>query len=203
MVMGTNRIWGVIAVISLLIGSCASIPKESPELSQEIGQRVAGMQEAHLTLVNRYFDLKRAEVNKIFEEEWIPAYAESFFAQDQVASYWNTLVTNDDIEERQQFLTQIGPRMLEEIRNKRADFMKPLNKLEAQIEDSLRREYRQILSANNTLTSFLSNSSKVVQNREQYLEMFGVEQETISSYIDQADKHSEQIMDTIRKANLK
>lgn len=199
--MGTKRIPAVIA-IALLMGSCASIPKEAPELSQEIGQRLGAMQEVHLTIVNKYFDLKRAEVNQIFENEWIPAYAESFFAQDQVASYWDKLVSEDDRNERLQFLTQLGPRMLEDIRTKRTEFMKPLNTLEKQVEDSLTNEYRQLLSANNTLTSFLSNSSKVSQNRERYLEMFGVQQSTINDYIDQADRRSEQIMETIRNANL-
>lgn len=199
--MNTNQI--LVTVLGMmLVGGCASIPKESPELSQEIGQRVAAMQEAHLNLVHKYFDLKRAEVNEIFEEEWIPAYAESFFSQEQVADYWDNLVTEDDKEERLQFLVQLGPTMLEEIRNRRAEFMEPLNQLESQIEDSLQKEYRQILSANNTLTSFLSSSSKVAQNRERYLDMFGVGQEEINDYINQADNRSEQIMETIRKANI-
>lgn len=199
--MGTNRISAVL-VIALLMGSCASIPKEAPELSQEIGQRLGAMQETHLAMVNKYFELKRAEVNQIFEEEWIPAYTESFFSQDQVANYWDKLVADDDRKERLQFLTQLGPRMLEEIRKKRAEFMEPLDNLEQQVEDSLRSEYRQILSANNTLTSFLTNSSQVAQNRERYLEMFGVQQNTINDYIDQADKRSEQIMKTIRNTSI-
>lgn len=199
--MNTNHLLIVFLGV-LLVGGCASIPKESPELSQEVGRRVAAMQEAHLRLVDKYFELKQAEINKIFEEEWIPAYAESFFAQPDVSNYWEKLVTGDDPEERLQFLTRLGPRMLEEIRQRRAEYMAPLNKLETQVKDSLRREYRQILSANNTLTSFLANSSKVAQNRERYLELFGIEQTDIESYVEQADKRSEEIMETIENANL-
>lgn len=193
----------IVVIGMLLIGGCASIPKESPELSQEIGRRVAAMQQAHLSLVHKYFDLKREEINRMFEEEWIPAYAESFFGQPQVSDYWNRLVSEDDREERLRFLTQMGPRMLEEIRSRREAFMEPLDDLEDEIEDSLRAEYQRILSANNTLTSFLSSSSKVVQNRQRYLEMFGVEQQAIDTYIDRADRRSEQIMETIKNAKIK
>lgn len=199
--MYKNQILAAILGI-LLIGGCASIPKESPEFSQEIGRRIIAMQEAHLNLVDKYFELKRNEINELFEEEWIPAYAESFFAQPQVSNYWDKLVAGDDREERLQFLTQLGPRMLEDIRSRRAEFMAPLNELEIQVKDSLRGEYRQILSANNTLTSFLANSSKVAENRERYLELFGIEQADVENYVERADRQSEKIMQTIRNANL-
>lgn len=199
----TSRKQVVAALLGVfLISSCASIPKESPGLSQEIGKRIAKMEEAHLNLVHKYFDLKRAEVDRIFEEEWIPAYAESFFSQDQVANYWDSLVSGDDSEERLDFLTRLGPRMLEEIRQKRAEFMEPLNELEAQIEDSLKNEYRKMLAANNSLTSFLANASEVDENRDRYLEMFGIEESEVEDYVNRIDRQSEQIMETIKKANL-
>jgi len=198
--MGIKRTF--IVFLCLTITGCVSIPKESPQLSQEIGKRVAAMQSSHLQLVSKYFDLKRDKVNEVFEEEWIPAYAKSFFSQDQVAAYWEQLVAEDDKEERLQFLVRLGPRMLEEIRRKRAEFLEPLNSLESEIQDSLRNDYQQILSANNTLTSFLSNSSKVVQNRDRYLDLFGVNQDKFSGYIDEVDERSEQVMELIKQANL-
>ncbi|HKK45964.1 MAG TPA: hypothetical protein VJ964_10605 [Balneolaceae bacterium] len=198
--MGTNRF--IVIFLCLLSAGCASIPKESPELSQEIGRRVAAMRTSHLKLLHKYFDLKRDKVNEIFDNEWIPAYAQSFFSQDQVANYWNKLVTEDDKEERVQFLTRLGPKMLADIQKKRAEYLKPLNTLENQIEDNLRSDYRQILAADNTLTSFLASSSKVAQNRDRYLDMFGIEQGKVNSYIDRIDKRSAQIMKAVKNANL-
>ncbi|MGD8746977.1 MAG: hypothetical protein PVI44_00795 [Balneolaceae bacterium] len=198
--MGTNQFWAAFLGIFILAG-CASIPREAPGLSQEIGQRMAAMEQAHLNLIHKYFDLKRAKLNEIFEEEWIPAYAESFFSQPQVSDYWDSLVTKNDKEERLHFLTRLGPRMLKRIRAKRSKFMQPLNELEAQVTDSLRSRYRQMLSANNTLTSFLNSSSKIAENRRHYLDMFGVDPD-IDSFLTQADRRSEQIMETIRNANI-
>lgn len=200
--MSTYRRLLVFLLVILFAGSCASIPKEAPALSGEIGKEVSKMHTAHLALVRKYFDLKREQVSRIFEEEWVPAYAESFFSQPQVADYWDKLVSEGDKEERVQFLIQLGPRMLGEIRSKRAEYMKPLDELEARITDSLQYRYRQILSASNTLTSFLMSSSKVAQNRERYLELVGLEQKEVQTYIDRADKRSEQIIETIRKAHI-
>ncbi len=199
--MKTYRLTAVFIGL-LIMGGCASIPKESPELSQEIGKRVVEMRTAHINLVHSYFDLKRERVNELFEEEWIPAYAESFFSQDKVSDYWEKLVSEDDKEERVRFLVQVGPRMLDRIRAKRAEYMEPLDRLESQIIDSLQHEYRQILSANNSLTSFLASSSKVAENRERYMDLFGVPQREIDAYIDKIDRRSEEVMETIRNANL-
>lgn len=200
-----KRNWPVslplLALALIMLGSCASIPQESPRLSHEIGQRISDMQAAHLTLVHRYFDLKRAQVDSLFQRQWIPAYAESFFGQPQVENYWDRLVTEGDPAERVEFLTRIGPRMLERIRQKRAEYMKPLNQLEAEVVSNLREEYRQMLSANNTLTSFLASSSAVAQNRERYLEWIGIDTEGVANYVDRVDRQSEQIMNTIRHAN--
>jgi hypothetical protein len=198
--MGINRVF--FSVLSLfLIAGCATIPKEAPVLSQEIGERVAAMEQAHLRLVHEYFDLKQKKVNRIFEEQWIPAYAESFFSQPQVAAYWNKLVSEGDKTERIQFLTRLGPRMLVEIRNSRIEFMQPLIELERIIESELHNYYLQILSANNTLTSFLMSSAKVAENRQRYLDMMGVQQDEIEEYIDEIDKRTQQVMEAISKAN--
>lgn len=199
--MGTNQFTLVLLSLLLFIG-CASIPKESPELSHEVGERISAMKEAHLNLVQQYFDLKKEEVKETFEEEWIPAYAESFFSNPETKSYWNSLVEEGDEEERLNFLIQAGPTMLREIREKQNEFLKPLNELESQVEDSLRKEYEQMLSANNTLTSFLSGAAEVAENRQQYLDLFGVQSEAVNNQISKVDERSEEIMKKIKEANI-
>lgn len=198
--MGTNKFIIVLSGLSLLIG-CASIPKESPELSHEVGQRISAMKEAHLNLVEQYFDLKKEEVKQTFEEEWIPAYAESFFSHPETKNYWDSLADGDE-DERAQFLVEAGPTLLKEIREKQNEYLAPLNEMESQVKDSLRREYDQILSANNTLTSFLSGAAEVNENREQYLDLFGVQSGAVDRQISRVEERSAKIMEEIREANI-
>lgn len=57
-----GRKWACLSLVVatiMLAGGCASIPKESVVLSQEIGKGIAEGQNAYISLLNRYFDQKK------------------------------------------------------------------------------------------------------------------------------------------------
>lgn len=60
---------GLFVVLAMLIG-CASIPSEAPELSAALGQRISAIEDSNITLLKRFFDQKRREVDKFIEKEW-------------------------------------------------------------------------------------------------------------------------------------
>jgi hypothetical protein len=53
-----------------MLSGCVTIPPEAPELSSELGNRIANIQDANLTFLHRFFDLKRNEVDCFVQEEW-------------------------------------------------------------------------------------------------------------------------------------
>lgn len=46
--------YGLVLLLGLLIFGCASIPPEAPRLSAELGQRIAAIENANLTLLHRF-----------------------------------------------------------------------------------------------------------------------------------------------------
>lgn len=56
------------------ITSCASIPKESVDLSTKIGNGIAESQRSHLNLLNAYFSAKRNDLDQWIESEYTPKY---------------------------------------------------------------------------------------------------------------------------------
>ena len=54
----------------LFISGCATIPSEAPQLSGELGKRISAIEKSNLTLLHKFFDLKRNEVDKFIEKEW-------------------------------------------------------------------------------------------------------------------------------------
>ena len=174
-------------ILVIVAGGCIKIPPEAPELSVQLGVRLSSIEISSLTLLHRFFDHKRNEIDKFVEQEWLPIFAEEFFSNPTIAEAWNTLVSEDSKEDRLRFIVETGPRLQERINTKRLELIQPLDALERRIEEKIRSEYVQVRAMNNSITSFLLSASKVAENRNRYLEMVGVTDDQIGKLIDQTD----------------
>lgn len=170
----------------MLMG-CATIPPEAPELSVELGNRLTAIEQANLTLLHRFFDLKRENVDRFIAEEWIPIFAEEIFSAPEMQSAWNTIVSEDNTTDRLRFLLTVSPRLQQRINQKRSELIQPLEEIERRIEERIEGEYAQARSINNSITSFLFSASKISESRNRYLEMVGVTDEDIGSAIESVD----------------
>lgn len=170
--------------LSFLISSCASIPPEATQLSGELGKRISAIEQANINLLHKFFELKRNEIDKFIDEEWTPEFAETIFSKPNTKKAWDTIVKENDSEQRLKFLLFVGPALQKEINNQRQKMVKPLDELERKLERKIRAEYTQARSINNTITSFLASASKVAENRQRYLDMVGVTDESIGKVID-------------------
>ncbi|MCH7972967.1 MAG: hypothetical protein IH949_03615 [Bacteroidetes bacterium] len=172
----------------LLISGCATIPSEAPQLSGELGKRISAIERSNITLLHKFFDLKRNEVDKFIEKEWTPIFAKNFFSEPKIQKLWETIVTENNPADRLKFLIITGPKLQKKINRKRLELIKPLDKWERLIERKIRTEFRQARSINNSITSFLISASKVEENRNRYLNMIGITDDKIGALIDGVDE---------------
>jgi len=189
-------------VIALMVG-CATIPHEAPELSSELGNRINAIQDANLTLLHRFFDLKRGEVDRFIQNEWVPAFAEEIFSDSKMKKTWDTIVKENKPSDRLRFLVITGPKLQERINKKRTELISPLDDLERRIEQEIRNEYEQARSINNTITSFLLSASKVAENRNRYLAMAGVSDEAVGQTIDKVNDAVNDLLSSAKEAKDK
>ncbi len=193
---------GIVAIF-LLSAACISIPPEAPELSAKLGNRINAIQDANLTLLNRFFDLKRAEVDRFIQNEWVPTFAKEIFSEPKMKKAWDIIVSENVPAERLKFLLVTGPRLQERINQKRVELIKPLDDIEKRIELKIRDEYAQARAVNNAITSFLLSASKVAENRNRYLEMIDVTDENIGNTIDQVNDVVSDLLSSEKKAEEK
>jgi len=177
----------IIGMFLLLVAGCASIPPEAPELSVELGNRINAIEQANLTLLHRFFDLKRENVDRFISEVWIPVFAEEIFSAPEMERAWNTIVSENNPADRLRFLLTVSPRLQQRINQKRTELIQPLEEIERRIEERIEGEYAQARAINNTITSFLFSASKISENRNRYMEMVGVTDQDVGNAIDSVD----------------
>lgn len=177
----------ILLLTTILLG-CASIPREAPELSLTLGQRITAIRDANVTLLHRYFDLKRSEVDRFIQELWVPRFAKNVFTNPDVEREWLVIVASDDTQRRLEFILNAASALQGEINRKRNDLIRPLDEFERHIKQTLEDEYDEALSINNTITSFLTSASEVATNRNRYLEMLGVKDKRVAEAIEGVDR---------------
>lgn len=179
-----------IVLLSLLgiAAACASIPKEAPELSAALGQRLNDIEAAHLALLQTYFDERRDRVDEFVTREWVPVFAREVFGQPHISQVWDAVVASDDPNDRLQFILILGPEIQQRINRKREELHNPLNEVERALDRRLRDEYVQVKAMNNSITAFLVSANKVDEVRARYLEMFDLSDNTLASAVDEMDE---------------
>jgi hypothetical protein len=193
-----SRLRNIISVVMVVItlSGCTEIPQEAPELSAELGKRIAAIEESHIALLRKYIDEKRKKVDEFIKTEWTPQFAEAYFQQPKISAVWDQVVASGDKSDRLKLLTLVGPKLQERINLERIKLIKPLDDIEKEIERKLRDEYRQVKAINNSITSYLASASKVAENRDRLLEMIGVEDDRIRKVITDADTAVENLVES-------
>jgi hypothetical protein len=180
--------WVVIVLAALVAAGCATIPKEAPELSAALGQRISALEESHLQLLGAFFNEKRAAVDRFIEDVWISTYSEEVIKEPGIRTLWDRVCREGTPQDRLEFLRRVGTKIQLRINEQRQGMVEPLDQLERTIGERLRSEYDQARSLNNTLTSFLSSASEVEANRNRYLEMLGIRSPELEEALDEADQ---------------
>ena len=173
--------------ISLMMMACVSIPPEAPELSAQLGNRISAIEQSNLTLLHRYFDRKKQDIDEFIQHEWVSEFANQFFAEPAIARVWDQVVATGNKPDRLKFILKTSPTLQQTINQKRVELIQPLEILEQRIEAKLTADFAQAKAINNSITGFLLSASKVVENRDRYLEMVGVSSDEVTQLIDSTD----------------
>lgn len=140
-----KRKWIALFLIVVLAG-CASIPKESVSLNQEVGKRITAIHQSNTTLVNIYFQGKKNEIDEK--------------AEKAVETFFKSIV--DPVDSGQ--APPLNVDALQKIKKKVMDYYAMSTNYKQQLEksrilaiDRLNADYMETLQGNSTITGLLQS----------------------------------------------
>jgi hypothetical protein len=89
----------ILAVLSFLATSCASVPQEAVVLSRLVGTQIAEHRASHEAFVRHYYAVSRDVVEMFLRDRWVPEYLEHFLAESEVM---DLLETPDEVFDEEQ-----------------------------------------------------------------------------------------------------
>jgi hypothetical protein len=146
----------------ILAAGCATVPKESVQLSYTVGQDLEALHGSYKLLINRYFDSLRWQVNKAIDEVFIPAF---------INDYVKTGGLIEHAQNQRADLVEAWARLaVEKIDQERQSRLAPLNEAERDLMQTVDEAFDRAVRANATVTAHLNSITEVQEVHEEILE---------------------------------
>lgn len=176
-----------IVFISIVgLTACVSVPKESVKLSESLGKSIQETQRTHLALLKSFFEEKRDRVDLFVNEVWLPEFSRNFYNIPAVQNKWDEVCASNDAQEKREFVVTLGIKIQEEINEKRAELIAPLDEAEIFLEEELLVHYSKLQVSNTILTNYLASAAKVKNTQVEILNMLGVNEKEYRNTLDAA-----------------
>lgn len=180
----------------MLLTGCASVPKASVELSEELTGMIIKSKQSHLNLLDGYTSIRKAEVDKFMNEKYIPSFTANFVRESGVLGYIQAAQTD---KEKGAEILEFSEAAFPIINEKRRVYMEAVNQMDLLLRREIEAHYQEMLNVNQALTAHLASAAEVVQTRQQLQQQLGVDTENILP-LDRANQIMEKMLDLSTKA---
>lgn len=148
----------------LTLSSCASIPRQSVELSQELTQMIMTSRKSHLELLDAYTSLRQDQAERFLEEQWIPSFTARFVEESNVLNYIEKAETPEQKGAEMIEFAQAALPIISERRNAMFDVIEGIDLI---VRNRIDAHYQEILNINQSLTAHLASAAKVGEIRQE------------------------------------
>jgi hypothetical protein len=157
---------GVLWGAGLIVGGCATVPKEAIVLSHTMGQDLQEVHRSHLALIRVHFGDLRERVNTFIDTRWKPSYLRDFIKSGDLVG----LATKPDPND---VLTGVGAWVdvaMEEIETKRQGLLKPIDAQEDTLVEIVEDAFNRLTRANAAITAHLNSLQKIQEVQDETLQ---------------------------------
>lgn len=152
----------VAASLLSLVSGCASVPRESVELSYTLGQDLEALHQSHRDLIVRYFDALRSQINSAIDQIFIPTYINDFVTSGKLIQHAQN--------QRADLIEAWARIAVKRIDRERRERLQPLYESERELLASVNDAFDKAVRANATITAQLSSVVKTQHAQDELLE---------------------------------
>jgi len=186
---------GWVAVCIIGIAGCATVPEEAVTLSYAVGEDLQQLYVGYRKTIQFSFEQMRQNGLVVIDEIWTPAYLKTFVVEGELLEIAE--------EENWQDLQGWARAAIEDIDNKRKEFLDPLKMREELLLTKIDTAFSRVISANAAVTAHLNSVLKVQGLQDQILEAAGLKEirDDINNAIAEASDFAKKAADDIKDAS--
>lgn len=187
----------VLTAAVLTIGGCATVPRESVDLSYAVGEDIESIHQSYRELIRRYFEALRGQVTDKIDQVFIPAYVNGFVTSGKLIQH---------AQNQRADLVEAWARIaVRRIDHERRERLQPLHDAERELIASVDEAFDKVTRANATITAQLLSVVKTQQAQDDMLGSVKLKnlRERIYGALAKASEKAEQITNEISSTNTK
>lgn len=150
--------------------SCVSVPKETVELSSTIAADLAEIESSHTALVNKYYQLIKADINRLVDELYVPYIID--FTIDRFGLI--DRIENSSGQDQLDIMTIFVDEMNSEIQSFRESLLDLVDENHQAVLAAVQASYSNIRYANAALTTYLDSAYAVAEERQTIFKELGL-----------------------------
>lgn len=174
-------------IAALILSSCASIPKETVQLSKVLGNDLAILHNSHRKMVELYYDKIINDINTFISDVYSPFVihyalkAELVKYNKKEESLYGTIEIagktegKPETENALSIMTEFIEDANNQIEKKRNELLAPIIKQKKEILDNIDKSYENAIYANSTITGYLESIRKVKESQQEALSLIGLQ----------------------------
>jgi hypothetical protein len=162
----------IAAGVTFAITGCASVPKESVALSDELTGMIRSAEAAHLALLDQYLAQRRDRATEFMEKVWIPTFMSNAVKDTKIL---DSLDARHGQEEQEALLREFTEDASVQIQKRRASLFDAVDEVGRTLRESITTHYSQMLAVSQALTAHLESAANVTEARDQMLAGFKVD----------------------------
>jgi hypothetical protein len=192
----------LIVFLLFLLGAvgCATVPKETVELSYALGQDIDAIHASYRNLIHKHFDNLRSETDVFITNQWKPNYLSRFIKKGNLG----LLASNQDSVQAFEGVNAWVDIAIEAIENKRKELITPINKDEEAILSAVDDAFARIRRANETITAHLNSIRKVQEVQDNALKALNVKElrDQINDQLIKTSNNARSAIEKVAKADM-
>jgi hypothetical protein len=199
-----------------VLGGCATIPRETIELSYAMEENIVALKTSYILLVNTHFDLLEKIRIDYLEEAWTPGFIRSWVEDGRLidmasgkiiwSSEYNDFIQPERGLEMQGLLTSTTSwsiAAIEQIEEKRKELISPLEDKRKELLSVIEDGFDLLLRGNIAITAHLNSIQKVKEFQNKAFDSLKVGdlQKEINKQLDDISGYADQGLEAIKKAD--
>ena len=174
--------------ILLIITSCVSIPKETVQLSEVIGNDLVILHNSHRRSVQLYYRGIKENINSFIDEVYGPWIINNVVQKEmtkfkdgnkeRLFGIIHNAANSTDPDAAKAAVDEIiefNKDAFSKIEWKRRELLLPVEDQETKVLESIDVAYNNVIYGNTTLTAYLKSSRKVKESQQEVLKLAGLE----------------------------
>lgn len=180
------------------LSSCASIPRETVEMSVLLGRQIEALEQGHTAMVEAFYKEKEATATKWLKEQWYRNYLNDLFAMPSTIEFWNEAIT-EELPQRMESLKNLTDLIQEDYMQQRDSLLNPLKSEKEKLLGIIHTHYNTAREMNDVITKNIDSANALEEKRKQLLSRF-VNTDKIDMQINQSLQRADSILSTAQTA---